>query len=393
MQLGVYAHPWDLRALASRGGLGRLRELGFHEVALAASYHAGRWLVPWSAPGMVRFLEDGVVHFRPEGDYGELRPLPSAEVAAGPSPLQQLCDEASVAGVRARAWTVLFHNSRLGELHLGSTVENAFGDRYSYALCPARPEVRAYALALIADVCRHQGLHAIELEASGWMGHRHNSHHDKSSFAPEPFTDALLSLCFCDVCRSAVATDVRGLREKVSGLLAHAFGSGCAMSPEQRTPAVARTQLQAGLGEGPLQALLRHRTATMQSLLDEARRIAAAAGVRLCLQTAYDPLQASLQQPVAELGSFADEVAVTTYGQGPDGVEKALPLLVAARAGCASLPLRLCLHPHAPHYRNEADLHRILTMCREHDVATIALYHLGLLPWRTIERAASALRA
>jgi hypothetical protein len=131
----------------------------------------------------------------------------------------------------------------------------------------------------------------------------------------------------------------------------------------------------------------------MRSLLDEARRIAAAAGVRLCLQTGHDPLHASLQQPVAELGSFTDEVAVTTYGQGPDGVEKALPLLVAARTGCASLPLRLCLHPHAPHYRNEADLHRILAMCREHGVETIALYHLGLLPWRTIERAAAALRA
>lgn len=393
MELAVYAHPWDLRALAAHGGLARLRELGFTEVALAASYHAGRWLTPWSGPGLVRFLEDGVVHFRPRADYGALQPLASSEVSAGPSPLEQLCLEAQAAGLRARAWTVLFHNTRLGELHPGSAIENASGNRYSYGLCPARAEVREYGLALIADLCRHRGLHAIELEAAGWIGHRHNSHHDKSSFAPDPYTDFLLSICFCSTCHKAVATDMTALREKVCRLLSRAFTDADAMAPDKRTPAVARTQLTAALGEGPLQALFRHRLITTQSLLDEARRNAAKSGVRLCLQTGYDALHAATQQPVGELGSFADEVALTTYGQGPDGVDRALPFLVPARTGHADLPLRLCLHPCAPHYTNDADLQRVAAKCREHGVQTIAIYHLGLLPWRTIERAAAALRA
>jgi hypothetical protein len=133
--------------------------------------------------------------------------------------------------------------------------------------------------------------------------------------------------------------------------------------------------------------------ATTRSLLEEARGIAAAAGVRLCLQTAYDPLQGGLQQPVAQLGAAADEVAVTTYGQGPDGVVRAATLLATARTGNAGLPLRLCLHPSAPHYRSEADLQRVRALCREQGVQSISVYHLGLLPWRTIERAAAALRA
>ena len=46
MRHGIYAHPWDLRDLEARGGLAELSRLGFSDVALAAAYHAGRWLTP-----------------------------------------------------------------------------------------------------------------------------------------------------------------------------------------------------------------------------------------------------------------------------------------------------------------------------------------------------------
>ena len=59
MHLAIYAHPFDLDALRGIGGLARLRDLGFAEVAMATSYHDGRWLTPWHPAGRVRFLEDG----------------------------------------------------------------------------------------------------------------------------------------------------------------------------------------------------------------------------------------------------------------------------------------------------------------------------------------------
>ena len=61
MDLALYLHPFDLRALRDRGGLARLRDLGFGEVSIATSYHDGRWLTPWNPQRRVRFLEDGCV--------------------------------------------------------------------------------------------------------------------------------------------------------------------------------------------------------------------------------------------------------------------------------------------------------------------------------------------
>src|SRR5262245_29642419 len=214
MHLAIYAHPWDLRALQDRGGLQRLRDLGYSEVALAVSYHAGRWLTPWHPDGMVRFLEDGTVHYRPSGDYGLLQPRVSSEVpSSGPSPLETLCEQARRAGMRARAWAVCTHNTRLGELHPECCVENAFGDRYRYALCPANADVQQYVTAMTRDVAAQGGLHAVEFEAMGGMGHRHNSHHDKSSFAPDAYSDLLLSTCFCAACRAAMTDlNVEGQR-------------------------------------------------------------------------------------------------------------------------------------------------------------------------------------
>ena len=110
MQLAVYAHPFDLTALTAHGGLSRLADLGVSEVAMAVSYHDGRWLQPWNDAARVRFLEDGTVHYRPdpERDYGPLTPQPSGFVPSSsdaPSPLAQLCHEAGGAGLTTRAWT------------------------------------------------------------------------------------------------------------------------------------------------------------------------------------------------------------------------------------------------------------------------------------------------
>jgi hypothetical protein len=122
MELGIYAHPWDLRALSAHGGLQRLSDLGFRDVALAVSYHAGRWLTPWQNDSKVRFLEDGTVHYRPRADYGKLAPLVSSEVRDGePSPLEWLCEHAPKHGLRARAWAV--HGSGADELTLAGSAE------------------------------------------------------------------------------------------------------------------------------------------------------------------------------------------------------------------------------------------------------------------------------
>ena len=68
---------------------------------------------------------------------------------------------------------------------------------------------------LVADLASHEGLDVIELEAVGFMGHKHGSHHDKSSFASEPFTDFLLSYCFCDDCMQGLGTGAEAIRDNL----------------------------------------------------------------------------------------------------------------------------------------------------------------------------------
>lgn len=419
MDLAIYAHPWDLRALAVHGGLARLRDLGFAEVALAVSYHAGRWFTPWQPDGMVRFLEDGTVHYRPTGDYGPLRPQPSSEVRDGePSPLEWLCEYAPAAGLRARAWAVLTHNSRLGELHPDCCVENAFGDRYSYALCPSNAAVGSYAAAMVADLRRHQGLHAIELEALAALGHRHNSHHDKSSWAPDALSDVLLSTCFCAACRAGIAALpyerpsggrhpvgaelVEQLRSAFAAALRRRFGDGDCMQPAPaRIDRMALLDaLQQEFGKDVV-ALIGHRALTLT------KRIVSLASVRgngprLSAQTHYDALRGNAALPFAMLGQFVQEAALTVYGSNLDGIRTALPALLAARGQDqrpTPLPkeqwpaLRLCLHPKAPQFTTDDDLLAVKALCTEHGIAAISIYHLGLLPWRTIERVGKVLSA
>jgi hypothetical protein len=103
-------------------------------------------------------------------------------------------------GLAVNAWVVALHNSRLGMAHPDLTLENAFGDRYRHALCPSQPDVRTYACALATDVCRRHELQGIELEACGFMGFEHLSHHEKVAVPPDELRELLLSVCFCTAC-------------------------------------------------------------------------------------------------------------------------------------------------------------------------------------------------
>jgi methylmalonyl-CoA mutase cobalamin-binding subunit len=53
----------------------------------------------------------------------------------------------------------------------------------------------------------------------------------------------------------------------------------------------------------------------------------------------------------------------------------------------------VCIWPKAPQFTGDEDLVKLRDACRRSGVGAIAVYHLGLLPWRTIERVAKMLRA
>lgn len=392
MQLALYVHPFDLTALGDHGGLARLRELGFDELSMATSYHDGRWLTPWNPSRRVRFLEDGCVHFRPNRDYGQLQPLPSSEVVDGmPSPLESLCQEAAAADLRVRAWTVFGHNTRLGTLHPEATVENAAGDRYPYALCPSHPAVQQYHESLVQDLAAHPGLGSIELEALGQMGIQHSSHHDKKSFSPAGLLAFALSACFCPACLQVhrdLGHDGEGLRALVARFVDGQTRDADAMQPNR--VAMSDAELDDDQRRW-VEAVLAVRAETVQRL---ARRIVAASGsCRRAVQVHPDRWFTGSQLSAESALAFdrGDERVLTCYGEGPDKIAALLahPGMQAASGS----DRRLCIWPKAPQFTSDEDVVAIKDLCAQQGIETIAIYHLGLLPWRTIERVAGILSA
>lgn len=388
VQLGLYVHPFAFGDLEQLGGPRGLVELGYEEIAIAAAYHAGRWLVPARDDGIVRFLEDGVVHAKLAPATGTLAPLTSSLVGAS-SPLADTCAAARSAGLRTAAWTVLFHNTRLGARHPESCVTNAFGEPYEYALCPARPEVRGYGLGLLAQLATTPGLETLELEAAGWMGHKHGSHHDKSSFAGDEAADFLLSYCFCTVCSQALSVlgcDPVATRALFRESLRARFHAADALSEAVGK----RDDLVATLGKATLAALLEARRRGNEEFL-RAVRAALPRPVRIALHVQPDPFFTGSQMgiEIERVGPLVDELVVTCYGEGATRIRSRLAELRPP----VGASLRLAIWPKAPHFRGENDLLEVRDAARQLGCSGIRIYHASLLPRTTLRRVATAMRA
>jgi hypothetical protein len=86
-------------------------------------------------------------------------------------------------------------------------VRNAYGEMYSYALCPRNDDVREYCRTLVREVLNVGGLRGVVLEASGPMGLSHGGTHDKVAMAQwNPIEEQLLSICFCRACEAAFSS-------------------------------------------------------------------------------------------------------------------------------------------------------------------------------------------
>jgi hypothetical protein len=101
---------------------------------------------------------------------------------------------------------VLLHNTKLGEAHPEATVQNAFGDRYIYALCPSAPEAREYAVALCKDITDNYPVLGISTESPGFAPYQHGYHHEFALMKQNRWFDNQMGLCFCVHCRKGAKT-------------------------------------------------------------------------------------------------------------------------------------------------------------------------------------------
>ncbi|WP_326612693.1 hypothetical protein OIE62_11710 [Streptomyces scopuliridis] len=206
MKTSAFLYPWDV--VGDPDAPARIADLGVRQVTLASAYHSTRALTPRHPLHRVVTAEHAAVLY-PMDDARwarhELRPYPAGSWAPGDA-YGEAAAALADAGLDVHSWVVLAHNSRLGAQRPDTSVVNAYGDRYPWAPCIARPAVGAYLVELAAEAAVRPGASGTELESCGWYGLAHLHAHDK--IAGVGLGDAaqyLMSLCFCADCREGYA--------------------------------------------------------------------------------------------------------------------------------------------------------------------------------------------
>ncbi len=251
---------------------------GLQGVTLACAYHHARDIFPHNPVRKVRFLEGGTVFFRPDPRrYDGLRITPQiSRLATEIDVLADLGGRCARRGLAVRAWTVFLHNTTLGARHPDCVLQNVFGDPYITNLCPANPEVRAFACALAADLAG-RGVETILAESLGYGEFDHGYHHERAFIALSPVARLLLGLCFCPHCTRAIGAAgvaVERVRAFVRAELARVLDGTANALP---AGAVDHAEI-AALADGELGRFLRARERIVTSLVAEVRAAVEAAG-------------------------------------------------------------------------------------------------------------------
>ncbi|MDT9696029.1 hypothetical protein [Streptomyces sp. P17] len=201
MKASAFVYPWDV--VGDPEAAGRIAALGVRQVTLAAAYHSTRALTPRHPRHRIVTAEHAAVLYPTDARWEgrELRPYAAGDWAPGDA-YGEAATALAEAGLDVHTWVVLAHNSRLGAEHPGTSVVNAYGDRYPWAPCIAQPATRAYLIDLAAEAAVRPGARGTELESLGWYGLAHLHAHDKTGgVGLGEAGQYLMSLCFCPVCR------------------------------------------------------------------------------------------------------------------------------------------------------------------------------------------------
>ncbi|MGH3168974.1 MAG: hypothetical protein ACRDN0_24225, partial [Trebonia sp.] len=268
--VAAFTFPWDV--IGDPHAAGRLRDLGVDTAVLAAAYHSTTAITPRHPVHRIVQARHSAVYYPPDPARWEGATLrPAAQSWCGtPDPYGAAAGQLRGAGLAVHAWVVLTHNSRLAQSHPEHAVRNAYGDRYGWALCAARPEVRAYAATLSAEAAARPGTSGVELEACGWYGCEHLHAHDKTDSVRFSRAGAyLLSLCFCGICQNGYArhdVDPGCLRKAVAEALEPLWHAGADPAVKDGDDWEAVRDL---LGPDLAEASLAHRVAAARRLRQE----------------------------------------------------------------------------------------------------------------------------
>jgi hypothetical protein len=375
---------------------------GVDGVSIAAAYHASRDVFPHDPRHRVRYSEPGTVLFHPDPRrWRGLRIQPRvAAVARDRDAFRTSSAAARDRGLAVTGWTVFLHTDRGTEL-ADLAPENAFGDRLLTDVCPSRPEVRAYALALAEDVAA-TGVSVVDAESLHHPPFDHGGHHERSFVPLGEAARLLLGLCFCPAClRRAADAGVDGaaVRTAVRG----ALDAWLAGAPE---PPLDRDELGAMAG-GQLAGYLGARTAGVTGLVGEVHEAVRAlgAGLRFCdLSGALKgyasgaPAGESAAAISWTLGVDLPAIAATGTLVGALGYTADPERLRLDLGGYTRLlggrPFGVTLRPMQPDAADADNLRAKVLIARdEFAVAELSFYHYGLARLEALDWIRHALAA
>lgn len=241
MQTGLFTYAWDLEAEGYDAAVGRIADAGFASINLATSYHAGKFLLPRNPGRRVYFPEDGSLYFRPDlSRYGRILPRINSLAERGDDPVTKLLAAIRPHGLTYTAWTVVMHNSWLGERYPDTTMHTAFGDPLIHSLCPAHPDVREYVLTMVTDLVSRYDVSAIQLESPGYMGFVHGYHHEIIGVDLDDVQQQLLGISFnpFEIEMAQVrGIDAESVRKRIADLLDACWNRGIPVMEDERPSA------------------------------------------------------------------------------------------------------------------------------------------------------------
>ncbi|MEV0265596.1 hypothetical protein AB0I49_30270 [Streptomyces sp. NPDC050617] len=332
MIAAAFLYPWDV--VGDPDAARRVADLGVRRVTLASAYHSTRALTPRHPGRRIVTARHSAVLYPPDADRWrgrELRPY-AQSWTAGADPFAEAAEALAAAGLDVYTWVVLAHNSRLGEEHPATSVRNAYGDRYPWAPCVARPEVRTYLVDLAAEAATRPGASGTDLESCGWYGLAHLHAHDKiGGVGLDGAGQYLMSLCFCDVCAAGYSghgADPEELRAATVRALRPYWSGGEAAGAADRAGEWA--EVRELLGPDLAEAVRAWRDAAADTLQREcvaAVRAAAGAdrpGFRVMLHADPAPHRCGANAGVVPAGVLAHADGVVLPCTGPDAAREAV---------------------------------------------------------------------
>jgi len=332
----AFLYPWDV--LGDPAAPARLAALGVRGVTLASAYHSTRALTPRHPVTRVVTAPHSAVYYPAAADRWsgqELRPQRQRWLP-GEDPWGEAARALIDAGLEVASWVVLAHNSRLGGEFPQHSVRNAYGDRYPWALCVARPEVVRYCTELAVEAGVRPGAVGTELESCGWYGMAHLHAHDKiGGVQLDAAAQYVMSLCFCDVCSAGYAeAGVPDLDAAVRAALTPVW-RGELPPTFYASGADEWSGVERLLGADLARLTLEYRAERARSLQQgcvRAVRAAAGPGFRIFLHADPAPHRLGSNAGVSPAGVEADGLVLPCTA-GPSSVRDTLPALAEAAPG------------------------------------------------------------